>query len=84
LIQRKYSYKNGGKGVKTGNKGDKWLAVRTEKEMVRQKENWRPAKTCRCLSSRQRGNAFVLCRKHCLEKLTVAQPFMGTESSLSC
>ena len=39
LIQRKYSYKNGGKGVKTGNKGDKWLAVRTEKEMVRQKEN---------------------------------------------
>ena len=61
LIQRKYSYKNGRKGVKTGNKGDKWLAVRTEKEMGRQKENWGPAKACRCLSSCQRGNAFALC-----------------------
>jgi hypothetical protein len=37
LIQRKYSYKNGGKGVKTGNKDDKWLAARSEKEMGRQK-----------------------------------------------
>lgn len=32
LIQRKYSYKSGGKGVKTRNKGDKWLAVRSEKD----------------------------------------------------
>ena len=39
LIQRKYSYKNEGKGVKTGNKGDKWLAVRSEKEMGGQKES---------------------------------------------
>ena len=45
LIQRKYSYKNGRKGVKTGNKDDKWLAVGTEKEMGRQKENWGPWKT---------------------------------------
>ena len=39
LIQRKYSYKNEGKGLKTGNKGDKWLAVRNEKEMGGQKES---------------------------------------------